>query len=84
MEYDPEGEYTVQIAVFREARKAGERVLELSRLGYPAYSIARPDGEGVRVRIGYFKTRTDASRFAERFEKDSGSEYWIDRRTNEF
>ena len=83
VEYDPEGEFTVQIGVYANARDAAARVRELDGLGYPAYAIARTDGKGIRVRIGYFKTRGDAQRFGEIFSQDTGSEFWIDRQTNE-
>ncbi|MFC1527079.1 SPOR domain-containing protein [Candidatus Latescibacterota bacterium] len=81
--YDPEGEFTVQVALLENARDAGTMVQELTRRGFPAYAVARPDGGGVRVRIGYFSTRSDAQRFGGRFQEDTGSDYWVDRRTNE-
>ena len=83
VEYDPEGEFTVQVAVYPDARLAAERVLELDDLGYPAYAIAGVEGVGVRVRIGYFKTRSNALRFGSIFSQDTGSEFWVDRRVNE-
>ncbi len=81
--YDAEGEFTVQIAIHPNAREAGKMVRKLSDQGYPAYAIARPDGNGVRVRIGYFGNRDDAVRFGRRFQQDTGADYWVDRRTNE-
>lgn len=83
VEYDPEGEFTVQVAVYPDARRAAERVLELDDLGYPAYAIGGIEGVGVRVRIGYFKTRSKAIRFGSIFSQDTGSEFWVDRRVNE-
>ena len=83
VEYDPEGKFTVQVAVYPDARLAAERVLELDDLGYPAYAIAGIEGVGVRVRIGYFKTRSNALRFGSIFSQDTGSEFWVDRRVNE-
>ena len=83
VEYDPRGEFTVQIALYPDAISAAERVGELDDLGYPAYAIARSEGVGVRVRIGYFKTRGDALRFGNIFSEDTGSEFWVDRRANE-
>ena len=83
VEYDPEGEFTVQVAVYPDAWRAAERVLELDDLGYPAYAIAGVEGVGVRVRIGYFKTRSNALRFGSIFSQDTGSEFWVDRRVNE-
>ena len=81
--YEPDGEFTVQVAVYSEGLKAEERVRELTALGYPAYAILQPDGKGFRVRIGYFRTREDARTFGEIFAEDHGSEFWIDRRVNE-
>ena len=83
VEYDPKGEFTVQVAVYADAMRAAEKVRELDDLGYPAYAIARSEGDGVRVRIGYFRTRGDALRFGKIYSQDTGSEFWIDRRTNE-
>ena len=81
--YDDEGEFTVQVGLYASSRQAGERVRELSTQGYPAYAIAVPSGGGFRLRIGYFKTHRQAERFGEIFKKDTGADYWIDRRTNE-
>ena len=81
--YQPDGEFTVQVGVYSDVLKAGERVTELSALGYPAYVIAQPDGKGFRVRIGYFGTREDARAFGDIFSEDHGSDFWIDRRVNE-
>ena len=54
--YDPQGGFTVQVAGYRDKKKAQALVQELSQSGYPAYEIARSDGGEMRVRIGYFKT----------------------------
>ncbi len=79
--FDPDGEFTIQVGVFRDAKRADQKVLELKSEGYPAYSVQ--SGAGVRVRIGYFADRADANRFGRIFAKDRGVEYWIDRRANE-
>ena len=81
--YDPQGVFTVQIGVFRDAYTASRMVRELSAEGYPAYAIAQPDKRAVRVRIGYFATRADALRFGAIFKQDRGMDYWVDRRQNE-
>ena len=81
--YEPDGEFTVQVGVYSDVLKAGERVAELRALGYPAYVIAQPDGKGFRVRIGYFGTREDARAFGDIFSEDHGADFWIDRRVNE-
>lgn len=79
--FDPDGEFTIQVGVFRDAKRADQKVRELKDEGYPAYSLQRE--AGVRVRIGYFANRADAERFGRIFAKDRGVEYWIDRRIHE-
>lgn len=81
--YAPKGAYTVQVGLYRDAKAAGRVVRELSGAGYPAYAIAQPDKKGVRVRIGYFKSRGAAQRFGERIKKDRGLDFWVDSRANE-
>lgn len=81
--FDSEGDFTVQIGIYEGSRAARERVLELSKLGYPAYALGIPGDSRVRVRIGYFSVREDAKRFGQIFKEDSGADYWIDRRDNE-
>ncbi len=79
--FDPDGQFTVQVGVFRDAKRADQKVRELKDAGYPAYSLQ--SDAGVRVRIGYFANRADAERFGRIFAKDRGVEYWIARRANE-
>lgn len=79
--FDPDGQFTVQVGVYRDAQRADLKVRELKDEGYPAYSIQ--SDAGVRVRIGYFTERADADRFGRIFAKDRGVEYWIARRTHE-
>lgn len=81
--YDPQGSFTVQVAGYREKKKAQALVQELSESGYPAYEIARSDGGETRVRIGYFKTGKEAEAFGRRFQADRKMEYWVDKRENE-
>jgi hypothetical protein len=81
--FDRDGEFTVQIGIYVGPRDARERVLELSKLGYPAYALKIPGDSRVRVRIGYFSLRKDADLFGRIFKEDTGSEYWVDRRDNE-
>ena len=81
--YTPDGAFTVQVGLYRDAKAAGRVVRELSGAGYPAYAIAQPDKKGVRVRIGYFKSRGVAKRFGERLKKDRGLDFWVDSRSNE-
>ena len=79
--FDPDGQFTVQVGVYRDAKRAEQKVRELKDEGYPAYSVQ--SDAGVRVRIGYFANRADANRFGRIFAKDRGVEYWIDRRADE-
>jgi len=80
--FEPQGEYTVQVGSFQDARLAARAASELRAVGYPAYTVASP-GKGVRVRIGYFRTSADAQRFGEMFKADQGLEFWVDRRVDE-
>ena len=79
--FDPDGQFTVQVGVYRDAKRADQKVRELKDEGYPAYSVQ--SDAGVRVRIGYFTEHTDADRFGRIFAKDRGVEYWIAWRANE-
>ena len=79
--FDPDGQFTVQVGVYRDAKRADQKVRELKDEGYPAYSVQ--SDVGVRVRIGYFANRADANRFGRIFAKDRGVEYWIDQRADE-
>ena len=81
--FDPDGAYTAQIGGYRNAQKASRLVRELNNAGYPAYAIARPSNREMRVRIGYFKTQSDAARFGAIFQADHDMEYWVDKRENE-
>ena len=68
------GNFTIQVAALREANFADVKVAELSRKGYPAYRTTRTvPGQGTwyRIRIGSFKSRTDASRMLERLKREN-------------
>ena len=79
--FDPDGQFAVQVGVYGDAKRAGQKVRELKDEGYPAYSVQ--SDAGVRVRIGYFANHADADRFGRIFAKDRGGDYWIARRANE-
>ena len=81
--YDPQGEFTVQIGVYKNAQVASRIVSELRAEGYPAYAISLPEKEAVRVRIGYFRTKLDARRFGSIFKQDRAQNFWVDRKSNE-
>lgn len=79
--YDPDGDFVVQVGVFSKVEKARARVRELVDLGYPAFLVKRESKGQTRVRIGYFSKHEDAGHFGQRFVRDHGGEYWIDRRS---
>ena len=79
--FDPKGEYTVQVGTFADSTRAHERLRELRALGYPAYGLASE--KGIRIRIGYFARRDQADRFGERFGREQGVPFWVDRRARE-
>lgn len=81
--FDPQGDFTIQIGHYQDAKAAARMVRELDAEGYPVYAIASPDGKGVRVRIGYFKTRQDAQRFGQIFKADRKLEFWVDSKASE-
>jgi cell division septation protein DedD len=65
--------FTIQIASMRDSRDADELVNKLKKGGYPAYrSIGKIPGKGIwyRVRVGYFKNRTEAGFTLKRLKKE--------------
>lgn len=83
LSYDPDGEYVVQVGVVAGVSKARQRVRELIDLGYPAFLQKREGTDQVRIRIGYFSRRDDATHFGQRFVRDHGGEFWVDRRAGD-
>ena len=79
--FAPDGEYTVQIGMFADPDRARERLQQLKALGYPAYLL--PSVQGVRLRIGYFARREEADSFGQRFSREQGGQFWVDRRSKE-
>ncbi len=79
--FAPDGEYTVQIGTFADPGRARERLQQLKALGYPAYLL--PSDQGVRLRIGYFSRREEADSFGQRFSREQGGQFWVDRRSKE-
>jgi cell division septation protein DedD len=64
---------TIQVASLKEARDADKLVSKLKKEGYPAYrTIGKIPGKGVwfRVRVGYFKNRTEAGLMLKRLKKE--------------
>ena len=81
--FDPEGGFTVQTGFYADPATAADKVKGLTDSGYPAYSIPSQDNSAIRVRIGYFTSRSDADRFGRIFVQDRGGDFWVDLRTNE-
>ncbi len=80
LSFDPDGQYVVQVGVLKDLGKARKRVRELVELGYPAFLAPRPSAGQTRIRIGYFSSHEDAKLFGQRFVRDHGGEFWVDRR----
>jgi cell division septation protein DedD len=65
--------FTIQVASVRDSRDADKLVNKLKKEGYPAYrSIGKIPGKGIwyRVRVGYFKNRTEAGFTLKRLKKE--------------
>lgn len=65
--------YTLQVAALKDSSAADKLVANLKKRGYPAYSsIGKIPGKGIwyRVRVGYFKNRTEAGHTLNRLNKD--------------
>ena len=80
LSFDPDGQYVVQVGVLADLGKARKRVRQLVDLGYPAFLAGRPSTEQTRIRIGFFGSHDDATQFGQRFVRDHGGEFWVDRR----
>lgn len=64
--------FTVQVASTRDSGEADKLVNKLKKQGYPAYrSIGKIPGKGIwyRVRVGYFKSKTEAGPTLKRLKK---------------
>ena len=65
--------YTIQAASVRNAKDADRLIAKLKKRGYPAYrSIGRVEGKGLwfRVRIGSYKSKSEARRTLDRLKKE--------------
>jgi cell division septation protein DedD len=65
--------FTIQVASLRDSRDADKLVNKLKKGGYPAYrSIGKIPGKGIwfRVRVGYFKSRTEADLTLKRLKNE--------------
>ncbi|UCD33400.1 MAG: SPOR domain-containing protein [Desulfobacterales bacterium] len=65
---------TIQVASLKDPKKADRMVADLKKKGYPAYrSIGKIPGKGVwyRVRVGSYKSKTEANSILGRLHKDN-------------
>ena len=65
--------YTIQVASFRDTKKAKNKVSELKEENHQAYIVSRDLGsQGVwyRVYVGSFDTKTEAQAFYETFHEE--------------
>ncbi|MGA7146397.1 MAG: SPOR domain-containing protein [Desulfobacterales bacterium] len=71
---DPAGKnVTIQVASMKASSDADKLVSKLKKEGYPAYrTIGKIPGKGIwfRVRVGYFKNRTEAGLMLKRLKKE--------------
>jgi len=71
---DPAGKnVTIQVASMKASSDADKLVSKLKKEGYPAYRIiGKIPGKGIwfRVRVGYFKNRTEAGLMLKRLKKE--------------
>jgi cell division septation protein DedD len=71
---DPAGKnVTIQVASMKASSDADKLVSRLKKEGYPAYrTIGKIPGKGIwfRVRVGYFKNRTEAGLMLKRLKKE--------------
>ncbi|MEJ2657632.1 MAG: SPOR domain-containing protein [Desulfobacterales bacterium] len=64
--------FTVQVASMRDSGEADKLVNKLKKQGYPAYrSIGKIPGKGIwyRVRVGYYRSKTEAGPTLKRLKK---------------
>ena len=66
--------FTIQVAAFKDSKIADNMVAEFKKRGYPAYrSMGKIPEKGIfyRIRIGFFKNRTDADIILNRLKKEN-------------
>jgi hypothetical protein len=66
--------FTIQVAALKDSKIADNMVAEFKKRGYPAYrSMGKIPEKGIfyRIRIGFFKNRTDADIILNRLEKEN-------------
>lgn len=83
------GRYVLQVAVESNPRKTIKILEKLKNLGYPAYSIKVNDpgqleGSWNRIRIGQFKSVSDARKFGHAILIPAKFSFWVDLKKNDF
>lgn len=65
------GRFVVQIGAFADQPKAREARMKLEKAGFKTYTqvIETKDGRRIRVRVGPFETKAEASKAAEKIKK---------------
>jgi hypothetical protein len=87
--FSDRGRYVVQVSVFKSRRQAAQLMEKLAENGFPAYvaevESPTPDLPGTyhRVRVGKFKTISDAKAFGDNTLATMGYGYWVDNKSND-
>lgn len=68
---ESKGRFVVQIGAFADVPKAREARMKLEKAGFKTYTqvIETKDGRRVRVRVGPFETKADATKAADKIKK---------------
>ena len=68
---ESKGRFVVQIGAFADVPKAREARIKLEKAGFKTYTqvIETKDGRRVRVRVGPFETKADATKAADKIKK---------------
>jgi len=73
---------TIQVASLKNSKNADEMVARLKKKGYPAYRISSnipAKGLWHRVRIGYFKDKTEAGNTLDKLKKEKFKAFLVNR-----
>jgi septal ring-binding cell division protein DamX len=78
---DMKGNYTVQVAAFRDKKRADLIVDRLAYAGYPAFveTIPMKGQDWHTVRIGHYSSRADAKKAVADFAAELRSSYYIEK-----
>ncbi len=78
VQFSPRGRYLLQVGAYKNQRSAERDVVLLQERGYPAQMV--PSNGVYRVRIGFFKTVSDAETLGRLLKQELGLESWVDNR----